>query len=873
MFFIFTGIVDVLLPSRIANRPKTTFKAVANVLINRKEDGDSAPSQVGPVMTDIGKSWQQSRAQEEMKKVAEISAGSYFGENALFTDGQRDAYILAQTSCILYRLSRESLELVFDRYPKWKQKVLRIANINREQARLLRLSREEQRRGMITASGKVLSRSDIVNERAESLKQKRSHTPLQYSDNASYKHTSVKLMRILNRFVFKPLLKLFDGFIHGVAVQSNFHLFWVRFIVWCTTYVAIMVPYELTMDSMNRKTVAAAFVNTGGLLCQAAFILDVWFSWHVHGSPESMELYDQKLRSVYMRERIVWDILAAIPFYDFLSVYDCSSWFKLLRCIKFFNLGSYLAELNRRSVATEATRFWHVWMIYLLVIYWAACAYLAVSMEVGFGEEWEGWLPSQELVITDPKNASSEQLTLRLLRGLFFAMVAFVKKAYCPEPETAPIYAFHIGMSFVGLIVMSYVIGELASLFISYIGLEVNYRKNFIAVELYVTRLRLTERLKARTYVFMTSFWSSHAGVNYEDLLAEMPRDIRTACVLHVSKKPLTWFIMKVVTPICWEGGHSIDALTRSLAERLRFESYPRDEHVVTEGSIVRAMYFVMKGHLNMHSRLLLDHPVGLRSGGYFGERGLLGCSVSAYTVHTVRACDLLSLSSEAFAQVLQEHPFSRLALKICDRAYKYLKGQHLASCSRNDMEEHWGEALLLALQAVGTKTQPAPSSILESTEKPAHVEETASSTEITAISSFRIDTAASPDKITETERSFQRKNSVSSSATVEDSQAVHNTHSEFEELSAHLSTMSKALNTAHGCFEAFAPLLHIMLSTDPLEWNASFNSPSVTTQPNALDTRVKATYTRRGSSFTTEQGKPVPFISHNDGDGHFDAH
>lgn len=124
----------------------------------------------------------------------------------------------------------------------------------------------------------------------------------------------------------------------------------------------------------------------------------------------------------------------------------------------------------------------------------------------------------------------------------------------------------------------------------------------------------------------------------------------------------------------------------------------------MTEGSIVRAMYFVIKGHLNMHSRLVLDRPVGLRSGGYFGERGLLGCSVSAYTVHTVRACDLLSLSSEAFAQVLQEHPFSRLALKVCDCAYKYLKGQHLASCSRNDMEEHWGEALCWLFKRCGPK-------------------------------------------------------------------------------------------------------------------------------------------------------------------------
>ncbi|EGZ18418.1 hypothetical protein PHYSODRAFT_332213 [Phytophthora sojae] len=265
-------------------------------------------------------------------------------------------------------------------------------------------------------------------------------------------------------------------------------------------------------------------------------------------------------------------------------------------------------------------------------------------------------------------------------------------------------------------------------------------------------------------------------------------------------------------------------------------------------------MYFVIKGHLNMHSRLVLDRPVGLRSGGYFGERGLLGCSVSAYTVHTVRACDLLSLSSEAFAQVLQEHPFSRLALKVCDCAYKYLKGQHLASCSRNDMEEHWGEALLLALQAVRTKTQPAPVSSPALTEKP--VEVTASSTEVTAISSFQTETAAPPDDTAaRSTRSFQRISSMKHPVIDENAPAVvHSTHSEFEDLAAHLSTMSKALDTAHGCFEAFAPLLDIMLSTDPLEWNASFNAPSVPSPANEIESSGQTTYSRWNSPFTSAQ-------------------
>lgn len=54
----------------------------------------------------------------------------------------------------------------------------------------------------------------------------------------------------------------------------------------------------------------------------------------------------------------------------------------------------YLDEINRRSVANELTHFLHVWMMYLLVIHWVACSYLAVATEVGFGTQWESWLPS-----------------------------------------------------------------------------------------------------------------------------------------------------------------------------------------------------------------------------------------------------------------------------------------------------------------------------------------------------------------------------------------------------------------------------------------------------------------------------------------------
>ncbi|KAE9285762.1 hypothetical protein PF001_g21761 [Phytophthora fragariae] len=792
-------------------RTKPTFTSVVESLFDKKVRANSAKTRGSEKKDVVAPTSAQD--QEQLRKVNEISAGSYFGENGLFTNAQRNAYIQAHTSCILYRLSRESLETVFDRYPEWKNKVLRIASIHREQAWLLQLSRDEQRRRTTTSSGVILSRADIMNERAERLKEKMYSSRLQRSKSVHIGLINASSQRgahLLHQGVVKPSRKILNALVEGVAVQSDVHLLWLRFIVCCTMYVAVMVPYLLAMDPLDRATIAASVAKAIGLQCEIAFIVDIWFSWHIQESPAAMELYDQNLRSMYKKERMVFDIIAAIPFYGFLSAFKCGSWVKLLRCVKIFNVMNYLNELNRRSVSSEITRFWHVWMLYLLVIYWAACAYLAVAMQAGFGTEWEGWLPSQELEISDPEDPSPTQLARRFLRGLFFATTAFVKKARNLAPETASLYAFQIAASFTGLITMSFVLGELASLFISYIGLEVNFRKNHIAVELYLTRLRVSDRLKLRTYAFMTSLWSSHAEVNYEDLLTEMPHSIRTACVLHTSKEPLNWFVMKVISPICWDGDESVVALTLSLAERLQFECYPRDENVVAEGSIVRAMYFVIKGHLKMQSRSLLARPVGLRDGSYFGERGLLGCTISAYTVRTVRACDLLSLSSEAFAQVLQKHHFSRLALHICTKAHKHIKVQYQTPCSRNDMEDRWGEALLYSVKELRSKHEVNYGAV--ATEK--------------AVSTDVAVTGGTPDALLcaneaaglleggdEEEEFIPGESDVAHDAGAADSAELPSRHRD----------MFDALDTTTTCYEAFAALLHCMLPTDPLDWDATF--------------------------------------------------
>ncbi|KAF1782643.1 Cyclic nucleotide-binding-like [Phytophthora cactorum] len=146
-------------------------------------------------------------------------------------------------------------------------------------------------------------------------------------------------------------------------------------------------------------------------------------------------------------------------------------------------------------------------------------------------------------------------------------------------------------------------------------------------------------------------------------------------------------------------GSDELELFRHSLVEHLHFEGYPSDESIVVEGS-----------HVQLHSRslLALKRPIGLRRGDFFGERGLLGSAISAYTVQSVRACDVLSLSSEALVEVMDQYKFSHLGLRICECAYGHLKKKNLVACSKMDLEEHWGAACWRLWTSYGDDTRNA---------------------------------------------------------------------------------------------------------------------------------------------------------------------
>ncbi|TYZ65905.1 hypothetical protein PybrP1_002943 [[Pythium] brassicae (nom. inval.)] len=691
MYFVFTGALDTLLPRDEFLRVGAELHHRSSLVLSARGDR--------PVALDDPKT----HLPQPLTKLNQIGAGSYFGENALFFNSVRSSYVRSKSSCILYRLSRHSLELVFNRYPDWKHKVLRMMTVQQEQQRLNRLAFEERQN---VAMGTEMAQVDLLNAQAQKTEEELLFFRRMRTTNAASRRKQSQSTRFLHSSVTQAsdagrqlesrirVPKALKTLLDGAPAQSAVHLHWLRLISFTTIFMAIVVPYRIAFDALERTTGIAASVRVVESLCELLFLADIWVNWRIKGSKESMDLYEQDHRDEYRKERFLWDVLAALPVDYVVAPFSVSPWCQSNRCFKLRNFVHYMNELNRRSISNEMHRLRTTALVYILIIYWSACTYFAIAIYDRFGTEWQAWLPEERLRITTP-NPPSDKLTLRLLRGLFFATTAFVKKCRTFIPDSTLHFVFSIVTSFVGLLIMAYMIGDMASLFISYIGNEVEYRKNHIAVERYLGRWKIAGDLKTRTQAFLSSLWSSHRGVDYQSLLEEVPTSIRTESVLTIANGPLLAFMDEVFRPICRSDTANIEALMQAIARHLRFEGYPRGENVLVEGNIAQSMYFVVRGQLYALSR---SQPNAYRSvsyskGDYFGEKGVLGYSVGVFSVCTLRACDLLSLSSEALLTLLSAHPIYGVALSFANQAAQHVRAHPEARSM--DTETRWGRAVL----------------------------------------------------------------------------------------------------------------------------------------------------------------------------------
>ncbi|KAE9004997.1 hypothetical protein PF005_g16817 [Phytophthora fragariae] len=570
-----------------------------------------------------------------VQKISDVSAGDFFGENALFADAPRASSVLSKTSCILYSLSRHSLEMVFDLFPDWKTRVLQTAKLQQK---------EIKQRG---SSGVTLVRSF---NSAVALK----------SIEAAQLTKQIVQGAFVSPGSWWRSLDWFGRFSGVLETQSPSHISWLRVVTVSTFYVAFMLPSCVAFEACRTWDGLSLGANILEVLCFIVFVVDVWVNLRLKETELAMELYEVAIRESYRRNRLAVDIVAALPveyLFRVLSPPTEVAWLSANRCVKVLNVAHYMTEIHRQSVSYEWGRLQTISLLYMLVIYWGACAYLMFAGLEGYSTDWNSWFPSVELDVDD--NTPLYVLNLRLLRGLFFAVTAFIKKGRTFMPEGNG-FIFAGIVCFLGLMAMAFMIGETASLFISSIDNEIKYRKNHIAVEHTIVRWKVSAVLNARVHVFLSNLWSSHRGVVYHEVFSTLPPQIRQETVLHIVDLPLQAFVFKVFRPLAQGDGPCLTRLTQAIADHLRFDSYPSGECVLQEQRMPEGVFFVVSGHLLATTKTRgPDQPVAQYTrGDYFGERAILTHTMSSVSVQTQMPCDLFLLSTRSLLSILSGDEF-----------------------------------------------------------------------------------------------------------------------------------------------------------------------------------------------------------------------
>jgi CRP-like cAMP-binding protein len=626
MFFVFTGVLTMFAPGR--------KNAICKPLTS---EGRPETSQQG-----------------SFQKLSDISAGDFFGENALFADAPRASSVRSKSSCILYALSRRSLQTVFDLYPDWKNRVVQTAKVQQK---------EHRQRG---SSDRQLQRS------------LRSSPALQLGGSTPLPTDSLVQIAFRSAGSWRCSLGWLKALSAIVESQSPLHLVWLRVVTACTFYVAFMLPSCVAFEACRTWDGLSLGANLLEVGCFVVFVADVAVNLRLKETEMSLELYEVDIRKAYRRRRLVVDVVAAFPVQYLFYVLSPSSevaWLSVNRCVKVLNVANYMHEIHRQSVSYEAARLQTILLLYVLSIYWGACAYLLFADHEGYSTEWNSWFPSAELELSD--SSSLSVMNLRLLRGVFFSVTAFIKKGRTFTPEGKG-FVFAIVVCFVGLMVMAFMIGEIASLFISSIDNEVNYRKNHIAVEHTMARWKVSAPLNARVHVFLSNLWTSHRGVVYHEVFGTLPAQIRLETVLHIVDLPLQALVFQVFRPLVHGDGPSLARLTHAIADQLRFDSYPSGEHVLLEGRMPEGLFFVVSGLLVATTKEQgPDQPVAqYMRGDYFGERGILTHSMSNVSVKTKMPCDLFLLSTDSLISILSADEFFSIAQIMAEGLFHSLQRQ-----------------------------------------------------------------------------------------------------------------------------------------------------------------------------------------------------
>ncbi|KDO24719.1 hypothetical protein SPRG_10253 [Saprolegnia parasitica CBS 223.65] len=585
-------------------------------------------------------------------KVRELRKGGFFGELSLFTNQVRTANVTTATFCILHILSRSHVHRVLRAYPEFEGQILDcVGKLLQEMD--LHNSEVIRRKGSLLDGNDTFERAkaygnyvhqqegpddksrfvDIVPPSGKPAStghpSRASSRPKsnQVSSKVTESRTSTTMTFTRPLFAVPRWHKLLLK--HALDRKARYRLAWLLAVMGATLYNLFMVPFVNTFVIMGYPT----WMQGCNLVADIILWLDIYGKLNLSYVVEAESIFDTvKCATHYIRTSFWRDVVCAFPLWILYPPWHLV--WRVTRLIRVLHLADELEEVALFVRIASKRRILVLGVLLFFCYHLGGCAAQAYTFIAGYGHLQNGWLPPMELNLHLNHDATGyvdhDNVTYALddphvshvklivyLRALYYGAVCITNLGLPFEPEIFGEYILASVLMLIGMLLISIIIDEVQKRVTASAVEQMEFLATRSRIQLFLQKQKAPTGLHRRVSAFLDFWWSAHRGANINELVAELPNNI---------KREILSFICASAVDTIARMEHVSDCFPQLAAiflDNLTIHLHGQGEMVYRCGDYADAAYVLLEGHVAILTPSLDDAPRELKSGDFFGLSSL----------------------------------------------------------------------------------------------------------------------------------------------------------------------------------------------------------------------------------------------------------
>ncbi|TNN07019.1 Potassium voltage-gated channel subfamily H member 6 [Schistosoma japonicum] len=355
-----------------------------------------------------------------------------------------------------------------------------------------------------------------------------------------------------------------------------------------------------SLSSSSTTQGTSALLSTVDILVDVMFIIDILINFrttYVNKNDEVVS-HPKRIAAHYIKGWFIIDLVAAIPF-DLLFFRTAgdqpTALTGLLKSARLLRLVGIVRKLDRYS-EYGASILILLTALFALIAHWLACIWYAIGhAEHLYRDPKIGWLDTlaihTEQYYTD-QPTSGPDLKTKYITALYFTFSSLTSIGFGNvSPNTNAEKVFSIIVMLVGSLMYASIFGNVGALIQRLYSGTARYHAQMLRIKEFIRFHQIPSPLRQRLEEYSTQVWEHTNGIDMTMVQYSFPESLQSDICLYVYRHFLS-------------GSAAFKSLNdgclRNISLRIRSSHMPPSDTLVHTGDLLTAMYYVVKGSLEV---------------------------------------------------------------------------------------------------------------------------------------------------------------------------------------------------------------------------------------------------------------------------------